>query len=349
MLQEGDVIGCGLDQNRTLFWNLNSKIIKTKTQAYEPNLRPALGLGAAGIKVKINLKASNPLSPCLPSSFDFRKNHILPWAPQLGRPIGNVQLQEPFNQNTLMFKFPPDVLKLLMGESIGIQILLTCRQAYQAFSPLCTWFDPHALSEQVIGGYLDHRFRIKRDPHSLAFEIKADGTVRALVYYFPKGQRKIHCEWLEGTWDLTPTHLRLAYITQCNADLNFPISILATLKCATQDEPFQKIRPPISAVTTKVVLCGIPLQKQQMEGKDCCHEYVSSIVDSIWNTSYNRLGDGVKEAISEKLSLRCMQPGGMSNIDIEIAAAEEIAACREWKECLLLDQSTKSLPTKEDI
>lgn len=117
-----------------------------------------------------------------------------------------------------MFKFPPDVLKLLMGESIGIQILLTCRQAYQAFSPLCTWFDPHALryttifhfsrirdetnlgcySEQVIGGYLDHRFRIKRDPHSLAFEIKADGTVRALVYYFPKGQRKIHCEWLEG-------------------------------------------------------------------------------------------------------------------------------------------------------
>lgn len=75
--------------------------------------------------------------------------------------------------------------------------------------------------------------------------------------------------------------------------------------------------------------CGVPLE-QQVADRDCCHEVIQELMESVWNESYESLGCQVKQDIVSRVSHRCMLPPGMTDFEIRMALAEEIANCQEW-------------------
>jgi len=76
--------------------------------------------------------------------------------------------------------------------------------------------------------------------------------------------------------------------------------------------------------------CGIPLELQ-VAGKDCCLEAVKEIVDQVWDSKFDVLGEDVKCGIVSRVSVRCMAPPGMTENELKLAIAEEISVCNEWK------------------
>lgn len=132
---------------------------------------------------------------------------LLPWCPQIGKPLGEIQLAAPTHQQDWkMLKLPQEILKLIFrltnpkrcmnphfeGSTYypsvpqeepplpyQIQNLLqTCREAYQTFSPLFKWFDVHTFHERAVG-----IFQLctpsQHPPENSGYVIRPDGTFKA--------------------------------------------------------------------------------------------------------------------------------------------------------------------------
>ena len=72
--------------------------------------------------------------------------------------------------------------------------------------------------------------------------------------------------------------------------------------------------------------CGVPLELQ-IEGKDCCYEVVEAMVNVLWctNEANVSLECSIKAEVISCVSKMCMRPGGMTDSELNVAIAQEIA------------------------
>jgi len=77
-------------------------------------------------------------------------------------------------------------------------------------------------------------------------------------------------------------------------------------------------------------MCGVPLEQQEnIDG--CCNSVVTNLVDEIWmsNSLTQELNCETKQNIIDLITLRCMQPPGMTTDDLKIMISEEIGRTLE--------------------
>lgn len=335
----GDTVGCGINAEGYLFFTRNQKIFATKIR-----LSPELVYPVLGFSEEADGLITVQITPTIPGGIPLEKQPLTSaWDKRLANPLGKIQLKPPIQQDIKLLSFPHDVLKILIGSGMGCLILETCRALYQRLSPLYTWENLFQLTENITGWFVDRSKATGRDRTSLysfGFEISKNGTWKGKI----KTLNGTADQDREGTWSLRRKRsqqksgrqwddvLVLHMMSTIKDDLmpkKIDVSAVYSMEVKTRQEAFENLQEPKYII--RKLKCGVPLE-QQVGGVDCCYEIVEQIVDSVWDERYQSLGDDIKKAISQRVSHRCMAPPGMSDDEIRIAIAEEIATCDEWND-----------------
>jgi len=341
----GDVVGCGIDPRGYIIFTLNTKAsVKYRIKHPHTSLFPVIGLDGKGVTVKLNMSAVNPLGPY--------QEGKLPWAPMIGHPLGQVAIGAPTKQDSKFPLLPHDVIKILLSYEVGPVILELCRAVYQKFSNLFKWIDIYEIWKKTPGFYRDLReSNTTFAPYTFGFELRLDGTYKGRYRTVGSDNPKKKGTWFLQNISLNRTEkvIQLAFDSHQEEKLPKP-GDMKTIRYeqlklfkVSEDEaiknlPEPKLRPMRDFRKCGMRKCGVPLELQTAN-VDCCFEIVEEIVNSVWDASqYDHLGCDVKTSISQRISRRCMTPPGMTEDEIRIAIAEEIANCDDWN-CAFIQAS----------
>lgn len=277
-------------------------------------------------------------SKAMPTVPIIPETGLISWCPQLGKPLGKIQLQPPVDQSCPLFKLPQELLNAILSLTRGTSylrdsstgpssvILEVCRTAYNLFSPSFTWHDVHAYNEIAVGYYVQD---------NIGYAFRRDGTFKIRYRYY-----KSEDDTEEGTWRLRLNSAVVEMHLEIPNDDSYQYGISRTktlyLKQNMNKKPFEFMVIDLLPEGKEVrsYYCGVP--NEETLDSPCCYSGVKDLIDSVWESSHHhQLGDDVKEEIVLKVSDSCRQPPGMSKLGILIAIAKEINNHPKWKQGLI--------------
>lgn len=238
----GDIIGCGINSSRKLFFTHNNKVVKTKVVVQNPNLYPSIGFDQPDVTVSLNTEAESPMEQCHSTAFTADYGHHHP---------GQMKLFEPEEQTSSLLLLPPFVIHKILQILGNILILETCRSAYLIIAPMFKWVDLPKLKREAVGYYADYSTQVvgtQGRPYSVGFELKNSGTYKS--EYFVGGQILAH-DRSKGTWEFQKQsggvyvvlHPKLMQTAALFHPTKYHVDVLPTHK-TDKFHAFKGLKPP---------------------------------------------------------------------------------------------------------
>jgi len=277
----------------------------------------------------------------------------------IGNPFGQINYSNlPKLVDSSLWRLPADVLTEIRKLAGGVDFLSVCKSMHKAFFPAFKFLDYHGTRTPLPGFYTFTKHQTVSSSispcYTFAYELNADGTFTGIKRENLPYTGSICTSKLisGGVWTLdrrvggtAPHCVKSPFVIHLSDKQGIPpktIPLEEHKKVDVTREVWDQkyMNPQDSSITelqpnrsshSKKTRCGIPLE-EQIADQDCCHEVIQDIMESVWNENFEPLGCQVKQDIISRVSRLCMNPPGMTDGEIKIALAQEIANCDQWNE-----------------